>query len=154
MNEEYSPFDQSRRLKYQDARERAALYKERFYDCVIKTIDELPPAFLDKLENLDIIVADWPSPSQLARSNIRSRYGLLGLYEGVPHTRRGRGYGMVLPDKISVFRKPIEARCGSWREVEAEIGRVVRHEIAHHFGIEEDTLRNIEGNRRKKNSSQ
>jgi predicted Zn-dependent protease with MMP-like domain len=69
----------------------------------------------------------------------------MGLYEGVPHTRRGHGYGMVLPDKITVFRKPIEARCRSWQEVEWEVHRVVRHEIAHHFGTDEDTLRMIEG---------
>ena len=154
MTEEHGPFDRGRRPRQQEARERAALQRERFYELVMKSIDGLPPAFLDKLENLDIVVADWPSPSQMARSNIRSRYGLLGLYEGVPHTSRGRGYGMVLPDKITVFRKPIEARCRSWTEVEDEIGRVVRHEIAHHFGIDEDTLRTIEGNRRKKNSSQ
>jgi predicted Zn-dependent protease with MMP-like domain len=150
MTEEQGQSDQSRRLKHRDARERAELQRERFYDFVMKAIDELPPVFLEKLENLDIVVADWPSPTQLSRSNIRSRYGLLGLYEGVPQTGRGRGYGMVLPDKITVFRKPIEARCRSWKEVEEEIGRVVRHEIAHHFGIGDNTLRILESNSRKK----
>jgi predicted Zn-dependent protease with MMP-like domain len=124
--------------------------RERFYDLVIKVIDELPPEFLDKLENLDVGVVDWPSPSQLTKSNIRNRYGLLGLYEGVPHTRRGRGYGMVLPDKITIFRKPIESRCRSWGEAEEEIRQVVLHEIAHHFGTDEQTLRTIEGDRRRR----
>jgi len=58
----------------------------------------------------------------------------------------------VLPDKITIFRKPIEARCRSWEEVEKEIIRVVRHEIAHHFGTDEPTLHDIEGNQRKKDS--
>ena len=144
MSEEHSPFERNTGPRDRDAEARAALRRERFYELVMKVIDELPSEFQDKLENLDVIVADWPTPSQLARSNIRSRFGLLGLYEGVPHTRRDRGYGMVLPDKITIFRKPIEARCRSWKEIEEEIGRVVRHEIAHHFGIEERRLRKIE----------
>ncbi len=72
---------------------------------------------------------------------------LLGLYEGVPQTRRTEAYGMVLPDRIIIFRRPILAMCRSEAEVEAEIGRVVRHEIAHHFGMDEEELRRIEGER-------
>ncbi|GAI36748.1 unnamed protein product, partial [marine sediment metagenome] len=76
---------------------------------------------------------------------------LLGLYQGVPQTRRGRGYGLVLPDKISIFKKSIEAQCSFSDKIEAEIGEVVRHEIAHHFGLDEKTLRKIEDkNRRRK----
>jgi predicted Zn-dependent protease with MMP-like domain len=77
---------------------------------------------------------------------------LLGLYEGVPQTKRSRGYGMVLPDRIAIFQKPIEDMCRSEAEVEAEIGKVVRHEIAHHFGLDEWELQRIEvkGRRRKK----
>jgi predicted Zn-dependent protease with MMP-like domain len=113
----------------------------------MKAIDELPPEFRDRLENVDVIVEDWPSPTQLNRNNIKSRFGLLGLYEGVPHINRGPGYGMVLPDKITIFRKPIEARCHSWQEVEEEVARVVRHEIAHHFGIDDHRLRTLENNK-------
>ena len=148
MSEEHRPVERPAGFRHHDAQARAQMRRERFYDLVIKVVDELPPEFLDKLENLDVGVADWPSPSQLAKSNIRNRYGLLGLYEGVPHTRRGRGYGMVLPDKITIFRKPIESRCRSWGEAEEEIRRVVLHEIAHHFGTDEHTLRTIEGDRR------
>jgi len=154
MTEEKSPFTGDRRLRYQEAQARAARQRERFYELVIKAIDELPAAFSDKLDNLDIVVADWPSPLQLSRSNIRNRYSLLGLYEGVPHINRGRGYGLVLPDKITIFRKPIEARCHSWKEIEEEVASVVLHEIAHHFGTDDDTLRRIESERRKRNSSQ
>ena len=144
MSEEYTPPEREERLRNRDVEERAALRREQFYDLVMKAIDDLPPEFRDRLENVDVIVSDWPTPVQLARSNIRSRFGLLGLYEGVPHTRRGPGYGMVLPDKITIFRKPIEARCHSWKEAEGEVRRVVRHEIAHHFGIDEQKLRQIE----------
>ena len=147
MSDEHNRPRRSARDRYRDIHERAEIQRERFYELVMKAIDGLPPVFQDKLENVDVIVTDWPSPAQLARSNIRSRYGLLGLYEGIPHTRRGRGYGMVIPDKITIFRKPIEARCRSWSDVEEEVGKVVRHEIAHHFGIDDDTLRSIEGSR-------
>ncbi len=150
MSEEHRPVERNAGSRSRNAQARAALRRERFYDLVMKAIGELPPEFHDKLENLDVVVADWPTPSQLASSSIRSRFGLLGLYEGVPHTKRDRGYGMVLPDKITIFRKPIEARCHSRGEIEEEITRVVWHEIAHHFGTNERKLRTIESNRRRK----
>jgi len=62
-----------------------------------------------------------------------------------PQTKRGRHYGMVVPDKITIFQKPIEAKARSDKQIEAEIQRVVRHEIAHHFGTDEETLRRLEG---------
>ncbi|MFC1944366.1 metallopeptidase family protein [Chloroflexota bacterium] len=119
--------------------------QEDFEKLTERAISRLPAEFRDRLENVDIVVEDWPSTRQLGRAKARGRMGLLGLYEGVPRTSRGRGYNMVLPDKITIFRRPIEARCGSSREVEREIERVVRHEIAHHFGMGEDELRAIEG---------
>ncbi|UCC60429.1 MAG: metallopeptidase family protein [Dehalococcoidia bacterium] len=150
MSEENGSFERKLGPRNRDAQARTEANRERFFELVMKAIRQVPPEFQEKLENLDVIVADWPSPAQMAVSNIRSRYGLLGLYEGVPHTKRGRGYGMVLPDRITIFRKPIESRCRSWTEVEEEIGRVVRHEIAHHFGTGEETLRHIESTQRKK----
>ena len=144
MSEEPKPDEHPARHRIRYALERAALQREKFYNLVMKAIDELPPEFRDRLENVDVVVEDWPSPAQLARNNIKSRFGLLGLYEGVPHINRGPGYGMVLPYKITIFRKPIEARCHSWQEVEEEVARVVRHDIAHHFGIDDHKLRMIE----------
>lgn len=150
MSEERSPESRQAISRAREARERAAQQRERFYDLVERALDGLPEEFRERLDNLEIVVADWPSPYQLARTGIRNRFGLMGLYEGVPHIRRGHGYGMVLPDKITVFRKPIESRCRSWQEIESEVQRVVRHEIAHHFGTSEDTLRTIEGGWRER----
>ena len=118
--------------------------RERFQELVVRAVNELPEEFLSQLHNLDIIVEDRPNISQRRMSGTGSGYSLLGLYEGVPRTRRGRGYGMVLPDKITIFQGPIEARCRSEGEIEAEVRRVVRHEIAHHFGIDDDRLRELE----------
>jgi predicted Zn-dependent protease with MMP-like domain len=68
---------------------------------------------------------------------------LLGFYHGVPRTRRTRSYGSVLPDKITIYRRPIEMRSHTIQAMRATIQRVVRHEIAHHFGIGDDRLREI-----------
>jgi predicted Zn-dependent protease with MMP-like domain len=110
----------------------------------------LPSEFRSKLENVDVVVEDWPTPRQISQMKLRHPSQLLGLYEGVPQTKRGRGYGMVLPDKITIFQKPIEARCHFDEEIEVEIGEVVCHEIAHHFGSGEETLRRIESERFRK----
>ncbi len=119
--------------------------RERFEELVARAVEALPEDFQFALENVDVVVQDSPDRRQLAR--IGRGMTLLGLYEGVPQTRRTESYGMVLPDKIIIFRRPILAMCRSEAEVEAEIGRVVRHEIAHHFGMDEDELRRIEGGR-------
>jgi predicted Zn-dependent protease with MMP-like domain len=128
----------------------AGMQRERFEALVARAIDDLPLEFRSKLENVQVLVEDWATPNQLGRAKLSQRSQLLGLYEGVPQTRRGRGYGLVLPDKISIFQKPIEKQCRSEEEIEAKIGEVVRHEIAHHFGTDEETLRRIEGRRRRR----
>ena len=124
------------------------MQREEFRALVVRAIDNLPAEFQRKLENVDIVVEDWPTPRQLGKAKHSHPTQLLGLYQGVPQTRRGRGYGLVLPDKISIFQKPIEAQCRFGGEIEAKIEEVVRHEIAHHFGLDEETLRKIEGEKR------
>jgi predicted Zn-dependent protease with MMP-like domain len=127
------------------------MQREKFEALVARAIDNLPPEFQRRLENVDIVVENWPTPYQLRHTKHGHPAQLLGLYQGVPQTRRGRRYGLVLPDKISIFQKPIEKYCRSGDAVEATIEEVVRHEIAHHFGLDEKTLRRIqsEKNRRR-----
>jgi predicted Zn-dependent protease with MMP-like domain len=124
--------------------------RQEFEALVTRAIEALPPEFRSKLENVDIAVEDWPSPQQLSQLRLRSKAQLLGLYEGVPQTRRDRGYNLVLPDRITIFQKPIELKCRSNQEIEEEIGSVVRHEIAHHFGIGDATLYKIERQKSKR----
>ena len=121
------------------------MQREKFEALVARAIDSLPPEFQRKLENVDVVVENWPTGRQLRQAKHSHPTQLLGLYQGVPQTRRGRGYGLVLPDKISIFQKPIEAQCSFGDEIEAKVEEVVRHEIAHHFGLDEKTLRKIEG---------
>jgi len=124
--------------------------RETFQELVDRALQRLPEEFRNYLENIDVLVEDWPSLRQLANARVRHRAGLLGLYEGVPVTGRGQGYNLVLPDKITIFQKPIEAICRSAEEVELEVERVVRHEIGHYFGLDEGKLRNIEKGWQKK----
>lgn len=118
--------------------------RNEFRWLVARAVDSLPEEFHSKLENIDVVVEDRPSSEHLAQVRIRRGETLLGLYQGVPLTRRGRRYGLVPPDKITIFQKPIEAKCRSNAEITDEIQRVIRHEIAHHFGIGDARLKQIE----------
>lgn len=123
--------------------------RAKFEELVIGAIEQLPPEFQSELENVDVLVEDWPSKAQVRTLRLGHKGQLLGLYEGIPQTKRGNVYNLVLPDKITIFQKPIESMCRSESEIQAEIGSVVRHEIAHHFGTDEKTLRKIEGQKRR-----
>jgi len=118
--------------------------RERFRWLVAKVVEDLPEEFLTRLQNIDVVVEDRPTLSQLDRAGLRRGQTLLGLYEGVPQTKRGGHYGLVPPDKITIFQKPIESRCRHDAEILVEIQRVVKHEIAHHFGISDARLQQIE----------
>ena len=117
--------------------------RERFEWLVAKAVDSLPDEFHTRLENIDVVVADRPTPDQLAKLGGKRGGTLLGLYEGVPLTKRSRHYGLVVPDKVTVFQKAIEAHCQNDAEIIAEIKRVVLHEIGHHFGISDARLREL-----------
>jgi len=102
---------------------------------VADALDSLPDDLRAFMSNVAIVVEDEPPVGQ----------PLLGLYEGVPLTRRGSSYGGVLPDKITIYRKPLERLYGrSGERLEREIRRVVLHEIAHHFGISDERLRELD----------
>ena len=119
--------------------------RKGFDTLVEKALASLPAEFREKMENVAIMVEDWPTPRQLRVAGIKHRDELLGLYEGIPRTERGANYNLVLPDQITLFQRPIERACRRRGEVVQEIGRVVRHEIAHHFGLSDQALEKIEG---------
>ena len=118
--------------------------RKRFEWLVAQAIETLPEEFLDRLENIIVVVEDYPTKTQLTQSGVRGNYTLLGLYRGVPLTKRGVHYNLVPPDKITIFQKPIESECRDDAEIIDEIQRVVQHEIAHHFGTGEAKLKRIE----------
>ena len=120
------------------------MQKDRFEALVTRALDALPAEFSSRLDNVDVMVEDWPTPRQIRDAGLRTRIQLLGLYEGIPQTERGSGNNLVLPDRITIFQKPIESICVDDKEIEAEVQKVVWHEVAHHFGIDDDALRTIE----------
>ncbi|MGD0779245.1 MAG: metallopeptidase family protein [Dehalococcoidales bacterium] len=114
-----------------------------FEQLVARAIESLPEEIRESLENVDVIVADDLTPDQRQSEGLKNNETLLGLYEGVPLTKRTHGYSGVVPDKITIFQKPIEASCKNDIQIVAAVQRVVRHEIAHHFGIDDDRLKEI-----------
>jgi len=116
---------------------------EQFEELVAQVVNELPEFFQDRLDNVDVIVEEFPDRHTMRLARARSPYDLLGFYHGVPLTERTTNYGLVAPDKISIYRRPIEIQCRSDEELRAMIRRVVLHEIAHHFGISDNRLRDI-----------
>jgi predicted Zn-dependent protease with MMP-like domain len=117
--------------------------RERFEQLVDEAVQSLPDEFLEHMENIAVMVDDFPTAAQLRKSRVPRNSTLLGLYEGVPRTGRTTGYNMVLPDKITIFQKPIEAQFTTDEKIRAEVRHVVLHEIAHHFGIGDDRLKEI-----------
>jgi predicted Zn-dependent protease with MMP-like domain len=123
--------------------------RDEFELLVVSAIESLPEDIQAMMENVDVVVEDWPARHQLTRSGIKGGSTLLGLYEGVPLTARGAHYGLVAPDKITIFQKPVEATARHREDITRQIQEVVKHEIAHHFGIGDVRLRQIEKDRRK-----
>jgi len=118
--------------------------KIRFEELVAEAVARLPAGFCSRLENVDVVVEEWPSRIQLDSARLKQGHTLLGLYQGVPLTRRGRGYGLVVPEKRTIFQRPIGALCRGEDEIRDRIQRVVRHEVAHHFGTGEARLTQLE----------
>ncbi len=112
-----------------------------FYDLVERALDGLPPELSRLLDNVAIVVDDWPEYSTPLVSDGQGET-LYGLYEGVPLTERGAGYYGVLPDKITIFRGPLE-RDFRTAELEEQVRITVVHEIAHYFGFDEDRLEEL-----------
>jgi predicted Zn-dependent protease with MMP-like domain len=133
---------------------------ERFEALVDEAVAALPPEFADRLDNVDVVVEETPSRRLLRRMGLGPGRTLLGLYEGVPQTRRDHAYGAVLPDRIVIYRRPVlaEAReraVPARREeppdesaLDEAVRQVVRatvlHEIGHHFGLGEADLEKYE----------
>jgi predicted Zn-dependent protease with MMP-like domain len=113
---------------------------EEFDNLVGEALDSLPPEFADRLENVSVTVADYPTPYQMQKMKLPPWALLFGLYEGVPQTKRGV-YAGVLPDKITIFKYPILRVASTPDEIKIKVRDVVIHEIGHHFGLSDAQLR-------------
>jgi predicted Zn-dependent protease with MMP-like domain len=114
---------------------------EEFQKVVEEAIESLPDEFKVKLDNVDVVVEDYPPPEigrKLAPGGI-----LLGLYQGVSRKRRSTHYGLVLPDKISLFKRNIEAVSSNRAQIYRQIRKTLLHEIGHHFSLSDKELREM-----------
>lgn len=107
---------------------------ERFDELVAEALDEIPPELAAVMDNVVVLVEDEPPAGDRQ---------LLGLYEGVPLTSRDWSYGGVLPDRITIFRRPILRFCETEDDVVDEVHVTVVHEVAHHFGIDDARLHDL-----------
>ena len=126
--------------------------RERFEELVEEALEDLPREWAERMENVDVVVRSRPTRRTLREMGLEGRGTLLGLYHGIPQTRRSSEYGNVLPDFIEIYREPIldesDAICPENGDFEATVRQVVRktvlHEIGHHFGLSEADLRRLD----------
>jgi len=121
--------------------------RTEFDRLVDEAVAGLPAQFRAAIENVALVVENAPTRAQLDEAGLDGYSLLLGLYRGIPLTERLTNYGMVAPDVIYIFQKPIEAICHNDDEIRAQIQETVRHEVAHYFGISDERLDEIEAGR-------
>lgn len=109
---------------------------EEFEELTAEAIKGLPPEFRGRLDNVIVTVKAEPDSGQKRRFG----RGLLGLYEGISLLDRGQAYSGAMPDKITLFKNPIESECGDEKEIRLKIRHTLMHEIAHHFGMDDEEL--------------
>ena len=114
----------------------------QFERMVADALDEIPPDLGREMENVAVVVEEWPTPGQLA--SVGTRGTLLGLYEGVPITRRGpMSYTGVAPDRITIFRGPLTRIALDDDDLACRVRVTVLHEVGHYFGMTDDRLREM-----------
>ncbi|MDB5186415.1 MAG: hypothetical protein JWL85_938 [Candidatus Saccharibacteria bacterium] len=111
---------------------------------ISESMDELPQEYISGLDNVVIIFEDNPSQEQRVKQKLRCDQTLFGLYEGIPRTQRGSGYNLVLPDKITLFKVPLEHASQNMSELKYNIKHTLWHEIAHHYGLDHDRIHALE----------
>lgn len=118
------------------------MHRDRFRRLVQRALRSLPSEVHSQLDNVAIVVQREPSAEDLAAAGLPAGGELFGLYVGVPLTERTSGYSMTLPDRILIFQGPLERRVPP-RHIPAEVASTVRHEIAHHYGMDDPHLERL-----------
>jgi predicted Zn-dependent protease with MMP-like domain len=116
--------------------------RDEFQDIINTSITALPKAYVDRLENVAFIIEEFPSEQQRRKLELRNDQTLFGLYEGVPLSQR-QGTTKLLPDKITIFKDPIESVCQNLAELRTQIAKTVWHEVAHYYGLNHDQINKL-----------
>lgn len=117
--------------------------RAEFRTLVREAVASLPDKLLKNVHNVDIVIERRPNARDRKRSGIGQDGLLLGLYHGIPLTKRGEFYNLVAPDKISLYQEHIEAVCRTDEEVKEQVRKTVLHELGHYFGIDDDRLHEL-----------
>lgn len=115
-----------------------------FEEMINNGISSLPKLYQENLNNVGFVIADEPTPEQRKELKLRCNETLFGLYQGIPLTRRGSGYNLVLPDKITIFKLPIAAVSSSIEDIAEHVRHTVWHEVAHFYGLNHDQIHKLE----------
>ena len=118
--------------------------RSEFRALVDEALETIPHRFRDAMQNIAIVVDDEPTPDQLESVEIEPPDTLLGLYEGIPLPERQWAHGNTLPDKITLFQRPIEESSDDEDDLVVCIGETLIHEIGHYFGLSEEEIEEIE----------
>ncbi len=121
---------------------------ETFRKIVADAIDNIPAKYAKHIKNLAFVVEDEPTSQQRTKMKLGPHQSLFGLYEGVPMTRRPSGYNLVLPDKITVFKIPIELHSFSRDSLVANVEKTIWHEVAHYYGLDHGQIHELENGRK------
>ena len=118
--------------------------EKAFEGIISNAIDAIPEQYFKHLNNVAFVMENEPTPEQREKLQLHCNQSLFGLYEGIPLTKRGNGYNLVLPDKITVFKHPIEAHSTSHQDMQQLVNKTVWHEVAHFYGLDHDRIHKLE----------
>lgn len=122
---------------------------DEFEKFIGEGIDAIPPLYKERLENVAFLVEDYPTPEQRVKLNLFPNETLFGLYEGVPLPLRN-GTLKLLPDKITIFKKPMEAVSQTPAEVKELVRHTIWHEVAHYYGLDHKRIHELDGKHNNK----
>lgn len=127
-----------------DPANETAMTRVQFERLVVEAIALIPRRFRREMQNLALVVEDAPSAALLEEMAVEPPDSLYGLYQGTPLPERTWAFGNSLPDRITLFQRPIEEDCDDEDEVRAVIGETLIHEVGHYFGLSEEEIEEIE----------
>lgn len=116
------------------------LPRKRFEALVLRALETIPDPIRARMDNVDVVIEDRPTAVQRAELEMEPDEEIFGLYEGTPLIERGITADPLMPDKITIFQRPLEEACETDEEITEEVRRTIVHEVAHHFGFDEDRL--------------
>lgn len=118
--------------------------QSEFEKIIAGAIDAIPEDYYQRIKNVVFVAEDKPSQEQRNKLKLACNQSLFGLYEGIPLTKRTNSYNLVLPDKITIFKLPIEHAANTLEELLNQVHKTVWHEVAHYFGLDHDQIHKLD----------